>query len=310
MATDETSFRVETKQDIDYGFTVTPDRFSRPTSRHTSDVEWRGTRNMNSRRFTLDHLKTRSPSDTGMVEVGNDGIEVALVFDFRDEDLESVSRWSQAAGSGAPDELRRSKDPQEFLVSGLAHQSLEDIRINFAVRGVSRVCTHQLVRTRAAAFKQQSQQDTYQGNYPEFRMPESVWVIPAVRRKWIAALITAHNAYNDAIDNDIQYKDARYILPEGTTNFILCEYSLRTFIEMYAYRGCVMFQEELVYVTKEMRRLLVESHPYLEPHIKISCERLHKCTFQGPERVEETCTFPWAKEDNRVYRQSRSGFAS
>jgi thymidylate synthase ThyX len=143
---------------------------------------------------------------------------------------------------------------------------------------------------------------------PEFRMPESVWVNPVVRGEWIAALIQAHRVYNLAIDADIQYKDARYILPEGTTNFILCEYSLRTFIEMYAYRGCVMFQEELVYVTREMRRLLVEAHPYLEPHIKISCEKVHKCTFQGPERVEETCDFPWAKEGNRTYRQRRSGF--
>jgi hypothetical protein len=57
-----------------------------------------------------------------------------------------------------------------------------------------------------------------------------------------------------------------------------------------------------------MGRLLVEAHPYLEPHIKISCEKIKKCTFQGPERVEETCSFPWAMEDNRTYRQSRSGF--
>jgi thymidylate synthase ThyX len=241
-----------------------------------------------------------------MVQADVDGIEVALVFDFRDQDLESISRWAQSAGSGAPEEIMTSKDPEEFLVAGLAHQSLEDIRVNFAVRGVSRVCTHQLVRTRAAAFKQQSQQDTYQGDMPEFRMPEAVWVNPVVRREWIAALIEAHRVYNLAIDADIQYKDARYILPEGTTNFILCEYSLRTFIEMYAYRACVMFQRELVHVTREMGRLLVEAHPYLEPHIKISCEKIHKCTFQGPERVEETCSFPWAMENNRTYRQKNA----
>jgi thymidylate synthase ThyX len=245
-----------------------------------------------------------------MVQAGIDGIEVILVQDFDDKVLDTISRWSQSAGSGAPPELMRQKDPDEFLVGGLAHQSLEDIRVAFAVRGVSRVCTHQLVRTRQAAFKQQSQQDTWQGDCPEFRMPESVWVNPDLRREWIEAMVHAHRVYNMAIDADVQYKDARYILPEGTTNFILCEYSLRTFIEMYAYRGCVMFQEELVYVTRYMRELLVAAHPYLEPHIKISCEKVHKCTFQGPERVQETCTFPWALEDNRTFRQGRSGFKS
>jgi thymidylate synthase ThyX len=243
-----------------------------------------------------------------MVQIGTDMIEVSLAVDFDDDKLEAFSRWAQSAGSGAPEELRMSKDPREFLEGGLAMQSLEDIRFGFAVRGVSRAVTHMIVRTRAAAFKQQSQQDTWQGDYPEFRMPESVWVNESLRAEWIRVLIECHKAYNLAIDADVQYKDARYILPEGTTTFIFCEYSLRTFLEMYAYRACVMFQEELVWVTREMGRLLVEAHPYLAPHVKISCEKIKKCTFQGPERVEETCEFPWALESNRTFRQSKSGF--
>jgi thymidylate synthase ThyX len=121
-------------------------------------------------------------------------------------------------------------------------------------------------------------------------------------------MIECHRVYNEAIDADIQYNDARYILPEGTTNFILCEYPLKVFMDTYAYRACVMFQEELVWVTRKMGELLIEAHPYLEPFIKISCEKIHHCTFQGPERVEETCSFPWAVESDRVYRQRNSGF--
>jgi thymidylate synthase (FAD) len=293
---------------ISFGADSIPELNVRRTSRKTTDTAWHGTRNMNSRRLSQDHRRTESPSNTGMVQVGTDGIEVLLAVDFDDDKLEAFSRWAQSAGSGAPEELRMSKDPAEFLEGGLAMQSLEDIRFAFAVRGVSRAVTHMIVRTRAAAFKQQSQQDTWQGDMPEFRMPESVWTNPVVRREWIAVLMETHRIYNLAIEANIQYKDARYILPEGTTTFIFCEYSLRTFLEMYAYRACVMFQEELVYVTREMGRLLIEAHPYLAPHIKISCEKIHKCTFQGPERVEETCDFPWAKEDNRTYRQRKSGF--
>jgi thymidylate synthase ThyX len=291
-----------------FGADVVPTLYSRQTSRSVIDTTWHGTINRNSRRLSQDNRRTESPSNTGMVQVGTDGIEVAYIQRIHDEDVDLISRYAQSAGSGAPPELMGQKDSMEFLEGGLAHQSLEDIRFSFAVRGVSRAVTHMIVRTRAAAFKQQSQQDTWQGDMPEFRMPESVWVNPELRAEWIACLMECHRVYNTAIDCDVQYKDARYILPEGTTGFIYCEYSLRTFLEMYAYRACVMFQEELVWITREMGRILAEAHPYLEPFIKISCETRHMCTFQGPERVEETCDLPWALESKRVYRQKRSGF--
>jgi thymidylate synthase (FAD) len=287
---------------IAYGPDIIPDRLHRKTSRAADDVTHRNAVPLAAKRMSTDRGRSLSPSANGTILVGQDGLEVALAQDFTDRDLETVGRWAQAASVGAPDGVRVSADPQKFLEGGLARQSLEDIRIAFAVRGASRVLTHQLVRTRAAAFKQQSQRDCFYGEMPEFRMPESVWVNPAVRSLWISALAVAHSAYNFAVEEDIPYEDARYILPEGTTNFILCEYSLRSFIDMYAYRACVMFQDEYVFVARAMGALLVEAHPYLGKHIKISCEVSHKCTYQGPEPVEGYCEFPWAKEDNRVFR--------
>jgi thymidylate synthase (FAD) len=274
-------------------------------SREADDLSYHGTRSLSAKRMSTDRGRSESPSNNGMIQVGQDGLEVVLVQDFRDSDLATIGRWAQAASVGAPAKALQEEDPQEFLAGGLAQQSLEDIRISFAVRGATRVLTHQLVRTRAAAFKQQSQRDCYYGEMPEFRMPESVWVDPLVRAAWISAVEHAHHVYQYAIDLDVPYEDARYILPEGTTNFILCEYSLRTFIDMYAYRGCVMFQDEMVWVVREMRRLLVEAHPYLADSVKISCEKIHKCTFQGRERVEGSCDFPWATEDNRTFKPSK-----
>jgi thymidylate synthase (FAD) len=258
-----------------------------------------------SKRASLDRGRSKSPSDNGVIAVGNDGIEVALVQDFSDADLDKVGRISQAASVGAPLKVLNSENPSEFLRGGLAFQSLEDFRIAFAVRGASRVLTHQLVRTRQAAFKQQSQRDCWMGDMPEFRMPSSVWENGATRSSWVAALRVAHQAYNVAIKQDIPYEDARYILPEGTTNFILCEYSLRVFMETYAYRGCVMFQDEYVSTIRAMRNLLVSKHPYLDPHIRISCEKAQMCTYQGRERIEESCDFPWAKESDRAFKPNR-----
>jgi hypothetical protein len=131
----------------------------------------------------------------------------------------------------------------------------------------------------------------------------------------------------------VSYQDARYILPEGTTNYIMLEYPLREFIAVYAYRGCAMFQWEIVSVMRAARQILVAQYDWLEPYIKISCEKTkgsldspdwirddegnlhprnpeigdkeaysHTCTFQGWESVEGQCPFPWARENNRQFR--------
>ena len=36
-----------------------------------------------------------------------------------------------------------------------------------------------------------------------------------LRARWIGHLVGAHRIYNEAIDADIQYKDARYICARG-----------------------------------------------------------------------------------------------
>jgi thymidylate synthase (FAD) len=271
-------------------------------SREDDDLTYKGPRFAPDKRWSTDEGRSRSPSDNGVIQVGMDGIDVVLVQDFDDAVLYRLGRWSVSASTGAHPAKLHEEDELEFLSGGLARQSLEDIRIAFGVRGASRVLTHQLVRTRQAAFKQQSQRDSWMGAMPEFRMPEKVWNDPTARAVFLAAIISAHHAYLVATtDCDVPYEDARYILPEGTTNFILCEYSLRTFIDMYAYRGCYMFQEEMVTVMHMMRDLLVSQHPYLEDHIRISCEPIHKCTFQGRGTVEGKCLFPWAREDNRTH---------
>lgn len=272
-------------------------------SRDDDDLINRYPIHADSKRWSNDDGASLSPSDNGVIHIGNDGLDVILVQDFRDEDFDRVGRYAQNASIGAPLSAITPGPGLEAtpLYTGLAFQSMEDMRVAFAVRGASRVLTHQLVRTRQAAFKQQSQRDCWMGGMPDFQMPESVWLNPELRSMWIRVLREVHAVYNEAISANIPYEDARYILPEGTVNFILCEYSLRTFMETYAYRGCVMFQSEMVWVMRAMRELLVQAHPYLAEHILISCEKIHKCTFHGAEPVENTCSFPWAREDNRTH---------
>lgn len=262
--------------------------------------------------------------DQGYIYTGTDGIRVELVQDFNDEDLQKLFSFAINASRGVdPEDPPEPTDWEELMKGGL-QTSLEDIRIAFAVYGVSRTATHQIVRSRRAAFHQQSQRAHYYGDWPSVRMPESFVNKDIVMGAYLDLVEHAAQFYRFACSEDISYQDARFGLLEGTTNFILCEYSLREFIEVYAYRACSMFQWEIVTVMREMKRALVESHPWLDSYVKITCERTvgskdadtfnpgtvearpegfaHTCMFQGWETVEGQCDFPWARETNRAFR--------
>lgn len=279
-------------------------------------------------RLSFDGGAIVSPSDNGKVQVGVDGIRVELVQGIDEAAFKKTLGMAQMATQGIDLDTwsEDATDWEEMLKGGL-QTALETQVIVFAVSGVSRAETHQAVRSRRAAFHQQSMRAHWYGRQPEFRMPESVWVKPHARNAFLAAMAAAHNAYVIACEEDVSYQDARYILPEGTTNFILHEYPVREFLNVYAYRACSMFQWEIVAVMRAMREVLIEAHPWIEPYVKISCERTsgaldikpdanldesfnrqkiaHHCTFQGWEEVEGQCEFPWARETNRSFRSER-----
>lgn len=215
-----------------------------------------------------------SPYDTGKVDFGAANLSVRLLQGINEEQMKTTLRRTIRATNGVdPDAPDDDTDPEEMFKGGL-QTALESQVLVFEVTGASRVLTHQIVRSRRAAFHQQSQRATWYGDRPNQRWPISLLGKPDyVKRAWDRALLAAWQAYKLATDEGMSYQDARYILPEGTTNYILCEYSIRELIALYAYRGCSMFQWEMVKFAREARRVLVEAHPFIEPYVKISCEK-------------------------------------
>lgn len=298
-------------------------------------------------RHSLNDGSHVSPYDNATVQVGLDGLEVRLLQPLDEAMLRRVLSRATRATTGLPVPTSRSaegedNDADEMFRGGL-QSSLESQVVVFEVFGASRALTHQLVRTRKAAAHQQSQRATYYGDHPEVRMPESIWRAPwHVRKLWLDAVQASWEAYRAACDAGVSYQDARYILTEGTTNYIMMEYPLRVFLDTYAYRACSMFLWEMVHTMRTMGQLLVARHPMLEPYVKISCEKGpgceqcegtgwievsaqaqrgetsasrfpcgdcdgtggRKCTFQGWENVEGQCDKPMARQSNRVFLPS------
>lgn len=281
----------------------------------------------------------------GVLQVGVDGLVVRLLQGVDEESFRRVlSRATRATTGVSVEETDEDNDWEEMMRGGL-QAALESQTVVFEVWGASRALTHQLVRSRRAGFHQQSQRATFYGNEPDVRMPESVFRNDRAREAFEAAAAMSARAYRIAAEEDISYQDARFILPEGTTNYIVCEYTVREFLAVYAYRACSMFMWEMVTVMRLMGNVLKRANPFLEPYIKISCEKTGKvcpecsgdgklfvprvggpdtdggerghvvkcgecdgegrigakCTFQGWESVEGQCSFPWAKQDRRVF---------
>lgn len=295
-----------------------------------------------------------SPLANGINHVGVDGITVKLLRGLppRNEVAQVMSRAMNATtgfdvkADSDVDGLSSGEidDSWEDILRGGLQAVMEAFVIVFEVSGVSRACTHQLVRSRRAGFHQQSQRATRyagvdgvagvagtDGTSSNTRVPESLWrtmqgngdLADAVDK----ALFWSRRAYQLACEADVSYQDARYMLQEGTENYIMCEYSLREFLGVYDYRACSMFNWEIVHVVRLMGELLLAQSPWLrgtgaEP--RISCEKTrgaidsnatgpvyfeenaHSCTFQGWEKVEGQCDFPWARETNRVFKPSRT----
>lgn len=82
----------------------------------------------------------------------------------------------------------------------------------FLVEGISRACSHQLVRSKHLDFLQESQRYVNQGE-ADFVYPPSL----LESSTYNALLADAKYAYNQLIAEGIRKEDARYVLPNAST---------------------------------------------------------------------------------------------
>lgn len=110
---------------------------------------------------------------------------------------------------------RDASDTRVKACYGAEHMSVfEHACVTFMVEGISRACSHQLVRHRMASYCQLSQR------YKRVDTSKEDWfVVPdAFSGDFMAAFVDAVTAageeYNAALEAGIRPEDARYLLPE------------------------------------------------------------------------------------------------
>jgi thymidylate synthase (FAD) len=241
-----------------------------------------------------------SPLNQDKMNIGIDNIDVKLI-DYPDDVRmkKTLSKMVQATIGGFVEESISDEIGQELFKGGL-QTGLEAFVFVFEISGVSRACTHQLVRTRKATFHQQSSRYTNMGKKFNVRMPKTISDNSETKYAFSNFVQNSRMAYEFMIEHDIPFQDARFVCPVGLETYIIAEYPVKVFLDTYAYRACPMFQWEIVHIFNEMKNEVVKIFPWMDEFVKISCEKIKKCMFQGWESTDGVCDFEWNHE--RIFK--------
>ncbi|MEM4410021.1 MAG: FAD-dependent thymidylate synthase [Candidatus Caldarchaeum sp.] len=181
----------------------------------------------------------------------------------------------------SPDELweesgRVSRDKMVSFIEKYAqvgHTSpFEQVWFEFAVSGISRALSHQLVRHRVGvSFEQQSQRYVKLGNDAEFVVPPSVSSNQEALEVYTKCLDDGRLAYDKLVELGVPPEDARYILPNATPTNIKLTINMTALMHMCDIRLCTRAQWEFRRLVSLMRAEVNKVEPVLGRMLGIKC---------------------------------------
>jgi len=175
-----------------------------------------------------------------------------------------------------------SHTPSEELLSALpvsevpVKDFLTHLSFTFAIEGISRACSHQLVRHRVASFSQQSQR------YIQVkRLQEHVVTPPTVTEKakegFDSFIGEASDAYGELVAGGVPREDARFVLPNATETSLLMTMDGGSLMHFFGLRLCNRAQWEVRAMAEEMLRQVKAVEPNLFEEAGPYCVQLGRC---------------------------------
>ncbi len=187
----------------------------------------------------------------------------------------SAGRLCYAPVGAAELKEAMSDDDVRRLVRGLVrsgHMSaLEHAVFTFAVDGISRACSHQLVRHRVASYSQQSQRYVRFGSDGGFVTPPHIASSPEARAVFEEAMDNARRSYERLValgigegrGNESVFEDARFVLPNAAETKIVVSMNARELRHFFSLRCCRRAQWEINRLAWVMRFLVSSVAPLL-----------------------------------------------
>jgi len=157
---------------------------------------------------------------------------------------------------------------------------LEHLDFHFAIDGISRACSHQLVRHRIASYAQQSQRYVDKGDF-RYVVPDTIRRNPpalAIYRQTMAELGARYEELQALLhDADPQLnaeavnQDTRFVLPNACETELVMKVNGRQLVEIMRQRLCNRAQWEIRALFEQMRTLLQATVPVVFENLGPDC---------------------------------------
>jgi thymidylate synthase (FAD) len=172
------------------------------------------------------------------------------------------------------DELKQkieAKDQAAFVekLASIGHLSpIEHVSFSFGIEGISRACSHQLVRHRVASYSQQSQRYVKEEQF-DYVIPPSIKQDPALVAEFQRCMDEAQANYTKVLKRleDLGLKgeagqqDARYLLPNAAETKIVVTMNARELLHFFRVRTCNRAQWEIRIMAEKMLEHVKKAAP-------------------------------------------------
>lgn len=194
---------------------------------------------------------------------------------------------SRSAGELFDEKTETPRKQADFIrkVVASGHESpLEHVKFTFAVEGVSRALTHQLVRHRIASFSQQSQRYVKEADF-DYVVPPSIAQDAELKAQFIKTMEMIQSSYNSLLESfkkagkigEKAYQDVRFVLPQAAETKIVVTMNCRELIHFFHQRCCLRAQWEIKRLADEMLRICREELPEVFSDVAAKCDNLGYC---------------------------------
>jgi thymidylate synthase (FAD) len=150
----------------------------------------------------------------------------------------------------------KKKDQKAFVrkLMDMGHMTpVEHASFTFAIEGISRACSHQLVRHRLASYSQQSQRYVSEESGFDFIIPPTIKADIELTKEYKKAMAEAQKVYNRfvqrlnerGVKGEAANQDARFLLPNAAETKIIVTMNARELQHFFRLRCCNRAQWEI-----------------------------------------------------------------
>jgi thymidylate synthase (FAD) len=203
------------------------------------------------------------------------------------------------SSSSIDDLMVKSEDEEKTkkyidMLMSLGHESpIEHVTFTFGIEGISRACSHQLVRHRIASYSQKSQRYVNETQF-EYVTPEAIASDPVTKDVYNETMQLLQGRYDfirvgliqkyvkDGMNEKAAEKkaneDARMVLPNACCTSIIVTMNIRSLFNFFKHRCCNRAQWEIRDVADEMLRQCMEVAPNIFKYAGPDCVTKGKCS--------------------------------